>query len=212
MIAAVVPAAGRSVRMGRPKLLMTLGGETLIHRVVTSLRQGGARRVVVVAPPHSESEGVAIANEAARAGAEVLVPDVHPSEMRRSVELGITRLASDAPPQLVLLAPADAPGITAELVARLVDTALRRPGSVVVPFYEGRRGHPLVLPWSLAVQVATLPAGVGVNALVALHSDSVVELPTSSPDVLVNLDTPDDWNRWNLRQAEEHPSDPTSSS
>ena len=41
MIAAIVPAAGKSTRMGRPKLLMSLDGATLLHRVVTALRQGG---------------------------------------------------------------------------------------------------------------------------------------------------------------------------
>ena len=40
MIAAVVPAAGRSARMGEPKLLLQFHGETLIGRVVTSLRRG----------------------------------------------------------------------------------------------------------------------------------------------------------------------------
>jgi molybdenum cofactor cytidylyltransferase len=207
MIAAVVPAAGRSVRMGQPKLLMTLGGETLIHCVVTSLRSGGVGRVVVVAPPTSEPEGPAIASEAARSGAEVVVPEIRPTEMRRSVELGLQRLETDSPPQLVLLAPGDSPGVTGELVARLVETALERPGCIVVPFHEGRRGHPLVLPWSLAVQIPTLPARVGVNALVARHGDSIVELPSASPDVLVDLDTPEDWHRWRLRQIGRHPSD-----
>ena len=40
MIAAVVPAAGRSERMGRPKLLLRLDGETVIARVVTALARG----------------------------------------------------------------------------------------------------------------------------------------------------------------------------
>ena len=212
MIAAVVPAAGRSVRMGEPKLLMTLSGETLIHRVVTALRQGGAERVVVVTPPASEPEGPTIVREAVRAGAEVLTPDTRPTEMRQSVELGLSRLATGAPPPLVLLAPADAPGVTSQLVARLVETALERPGCIVVPFHEGQRGHPLVLPWSIAVEIPSLPTGVGVNALVARHADSIVELPYASPDVLVDLDTPEDWHRWSHRHTEAHPSDTSSSS
>ena len=50
-IAAIVPAAGRSERMGRPKLILPIGGATVIARVVAALRQGGAEPVVVVAPP-----------------------------------------------------------------------------------------------------------------------------------------------------------------
>ena len=201
MIAAVVPAAGRSSRMGQPKLLMTFGGETLVFRLVRLLGQGGVGRVVVVAPPASEPEGPDIASEATRAGAEVLVPDTRPAEMRGSIELGLARLGIDSPPRLVLLAPGDAPGVTADLVVLLLDTAQKRPGHIVVPSHDGRRGHPLVLPWSMAVQIFTLPNGVGVNALLARHRDSIVELPSANSDVLVDVNTPDDWHRWRLGQA-----------
>ena len=64
MIAAVVPAAGRSARMGRAKLLLPIDGTTIIARVVTALRRGGADRVIVVAPPADAPEGPAIAAEA----------------------------------------------------------------------------------------------------------------------------------------------------
>ena len=68
MIAAVVPAAGRSQRMGRPKLLLPIDGEPLIVRVVTALREGGAERVVVVAPPAESEGGPAVAALASQAG------------------------------------------------------------------------------------------------------------------------------------------------
>src|SRR5262249_6089080 len=115
-------------------------------------------------------------------------------------------------PEFVLLAPADAPGISAHLVATLVLTARDRPGSIVVPSHEGRRGHPLVLPWSLTVQISELPAGVGVNALVARNTDKLVTMGSAGADVLVDLDTPDDWNRWKrLSLDRDRMNQPTSS-
>ena len=48
--------------MGQPKLLLEFDGQTLIGRVVRSLREGGAERVVVVAPPADAAEGPAIAD------------------------------------------------------------------------------------------------------------------------------------------------------
>ncbi len=205
MIAAIVPAAGKSTRMGRPKLLMSLDGATLLHRVVTALRQGGVERVVVVVPPADSPEGPLIADEARHAGADVVNPVTRPADMRMSVELGLARLRSDVTPKVVLLAPADAPGISADLVARLVETALGRPGSIVVPFHEGRRGHPLVLPWNLAEQIPALPAGAGVNALVARSANSIVALNSANPDVLVDLDTPEDWDKWRCRSLDNDP-------
>jgi molybdenum cofactor cytidylyltransferase len=196
MIAAIVPAAGKSARMGQAKLLLKLGGQALIARVVTALRAGGAKRVIVVAPPAESSEARQIVAAAEQAGAEVIVPRARPAEMRDSVELAIALLARDASPQHVLLTPADTPGITSELVVRLVEATSRWPERIVVPCCDGRRGHPISLPWSIAAGVKNLPAGLGVNTLVARHSASLLELPVSEAEVAFDLDTPEDLRRW----------------
>src|SRR5262249_46560228 len=122
MIAAVVPAAGRSARMGRPKLLMEFRGESLIHRVVTALREGGAGRGGG-GPPLGVPEAVAIAAEASDAGGEVVIPETQPAEMRDSVELGLAVLDTDPRPDRVMLTPGDVPGMTAALVSRLLHVA-----------------------------------------------------------------------------------------
>src|SRR5262245_45158536 len=171
MIAAVVPAAGRSERMGRPKLTLPLGGTTVIARVVSALREGGAGRVIVVAPPIEVGGAEALIAEAKAHGAEVVVPEGPTADMRASVELGLARLAESEAPDGVLLAPGDSPGITAELVARVVAHFARDTSRIVVPACAGRRGHPVVWPWGIAMQVAGLPSGAGVNAILQAHAD-----------------------------------------
>ena len=204
MIAAVVPAAGRSVRMGQPKLLMEFDGESLIHRVVTALRHGGAERIIVVTPAGAP-EAAAIAAEAAGAGAELLVPDAQPAEMRDSVELGLAVLDADPRPICVLLAPGDVPGISADLVARLVDAARTHPGRIVIPTHEGHRGHPIVLPWEIALGIRDIPDDAGINVLVASHRDLVLELPVSAPGAIVDVDTPEDVERWSAAALDRCP-------
>ncbi len=188
--------------MGRPKLLVTIGGQTLLARVVTALRAGGADRVLVVAPPAESAEGAAIFAEGQAAGAEVIVPAVRPAEMRDSIELALEQLARDRPPRWVVLTPGDCPGVTPELVAALLDLADREPENLIVPVSRERRGHPLVLPWSLAAEIPSLPAGTGVNALISAAARRLTELPVSSPDVCADLDTPDDLRRWLDREAQ----------
>jgi molybdenum cofactor cytidylyltransferase len=205
MIAAVVPAAGRSRRMGRPKLLLNVGGQTLIHRVVTALRGGGAERVIVVAPPPDSPEGPLIAAEATRGGAEVLAPVARPAEMRQSVELGLACLRGEPPPCLVLLCPGDSPGITPGLVARLLDLAARRPDCIVVPCSDGHRGHPVVFPWEVAAEVQTLPPDEGINLLVARHRDRVIEAAVEESERIDDLDSPEDLRRWDLQPLRFHP-------
>ena len=44
MIYAVVPAAGRSSRMGRPKLSLPLGERTVLEQVILALRKAESMR------------------------------------------------------------------------------------------------------------------------------------------------------------------------
>jgi len=203
MIAAVVPAAGEGRRMGRPKLTLTVGGVAVIARVVAALRDGGVSVVVVVAPP-ADAEGAGELHiEAERAGAVVVVPEFRPADMRASAELGLQRLERDGVrPSAVLLSPGDSPGLTPGLVARVVGAWRAEPGRVVVPTSGGRRGHPVAFPWSVALEIRDLPAGVGVNALIAGRPGLVLEVETGDPSVLDDLDTPADYARYAHRHGE----------
>ena len=196
MIVALVPAAGLSLRMGRPKLILPLGGMPLIARVVAALRDGGAGRVIVVAPPAS-SPGAPELVEAARGeGAELVIAPTPPPDMRASVELGLAYLDDGPSPSSLLLTPGDSPGIHVRAVARVIRRAAEAPGRIVVPRHNGRRGHPLVLPWPLACTITQLPAGVGVNSLLARHADEVIYVDDDDPEILADLDTPEDYRRW----------------
>jgi molybdenum cofactor cytidylyltransferase len=200
MIAAVVPAAGRSSRMGRPKLLLDFEGESLIHRVVTALRVGGADRIVVV-PPVDSPEAAEIAAEASAAGAEVLIPESQPSEMRDSVELGLAVLDAHPRPASVLLTPGDVPGLAPGLVARLLAVANDHPDRIVIPTHDGHHGHPIVLPWDVAIRVRDLPDDAGVDRLVDAHRDRLLEVNVSAPGAIDDLDTPEELERWTRTRA-----------
>ncbi len=135
LIAAIVPAAGRSERMGRPKLVLPIDGRPLIERVVHALRAGGAGVVVVVVPPATEPGANALADAARNAGAEVVVAPTTPPDMRGSVALGIDHLnrREGNVPTTLLINPGDSPGLTADLVARVVARARQDPEAIVVP-------------------------------------------------------------------------------
>jgi molybdenum cofactor cytidylyltransferase len=200
MIAAVVPAAGSSKRMGHPKLLVELDGRTVIGRVVSVLRAGGVDRVIVIAPPADTAEGPAIAKAASDAGAVVVVPVTRPNEMRESIEHGLDLLERSACPDRVMVTPADHPGIMPEIIAEIAEYAAGHPKTLVIPTYNGRRGHPIILPWNIAAVVRRLPAGAGLNALVHQHSDIIGELAVGHCEVVRDLDTPDDLVYWQNRQ------------
>ena len=205
MIAAVVPAAGRSQRMGRPKLLLPIGGDSLIGRVVTALREGAPIESLWWRRRRDSEEGPAVAAQASQAGAFVVAPTSRgpPRCVIRSSS-GSSSLAGPTPPDHVLLAPGDAAGITPGLVARLLEESARRTRAHHrAALRRPRRGHPLVLPWTIALEIASLPSGQGRQcALDPLSDDWLFELPVSDSRMADDIDTPDDFRLWQERPAE----------
>ena len=196
---AVIPAAGKSTRMGRPKLVLPLGGRTVLECVIAALRAADVEHVVVVVGPHVP-ELVPLAEAA---GAEVLLLSDETPDMRATVTEGIDWLADLYSPEADdtwLLVPADHPTVSADIVRQLLQARAASPGhSIIIPTYQGRRGHPTLIDWKHAIGMGPLPPGQGLNTYLRQHSAETLELAVDSPAVLWDLDTPEDYDR--LRQV-----------
>ena len=199
MIVGLIPAAGSSRRMGAPKLPMLAGGSPMIARAVRALIEGGADRVVVIAPPLEVAGASEVARLSREAGAEV-VSLVEPTpDMRSTFLRGLDAIERSGVPASVVLTPGDCPGIGPSLVSRLLAIAREEPDRIVAPSYESRRGHPIVLPWSIALKARDLGPDVGLNTLIAGHAALVRELVVDAPTLHTDIDTPEDLDRWNRR-------------
>lgn len=187
---AVIPAAGRSVRMGQPKLLLPWGESTILEQVLEVWRTAGVeRRVAVLHLADRE-----LAALAAQAGAEVVVPAVPPPDMKASVQAALVHLAAQANDQDVwLLAPADMPTLRPDVIGQLLQTARQTAGTILVPSVNGRRGHPVLFRWPMAAAVARLTVDQGVNEL--LRQFPVMEVPSQDEAILADVDTPEDYRR-----------------
>jgi molybdenum cofactor cytidylyltransferase len=195
---AVIPAAGQSTRMGRPKLSLPLGGRSVLERVVAAVHQAGVGATVVVIGPHVP-ELVPLA-EAAGA-LPVLLPEPTP-DMRATVEHGLRWLEErfrPAPAECWLLLPADHPTLDADLVRRLLEARAAGDRSIVVPTFGGRRGHPAVIDWKHVAGIRALPQGEGLNRYFRRHAGETLEVAVDSADVLCDLDTPEEYERLRRR-------------
>lgn len=193
---AVIPAAGHSRRMGRPKLLLPLGseGRMVIERVLAVLDHPRiVVRCVVV-----RAGDAALQEAARRAGGHVLQPPIDPPDMRTSVEFALEHLRRDFSPREDdgwLLVPADHPVLDRALIEALLDRWQRDRPRILVPRSGDRRGHPTLFRWSLASQVARMPPDQGLNWLLREHPGEVCELPDAGHAALTDLDTPADYER-----------------
>jgi molybdenum cofactor cytidylyltransferase len=194
MIFAVLPACGHSVRMGQPKLSLQLGNRTVIERVVLALRSGGADHIVVVVGPHVP-ELVPLASSA---GGEVLVLPAPTQDMRETVVAGLAHLEErfhPLPTDWWLLTPADHATLSPAVIHKLRAAADMHTHCIIIPTHHGQRGHPTLLSWQYATAIRAQLPGRGINALIREYHRETLELDVSDPEVLSDLDTPQDYLR-----------------
>jgi len=192
--AAVVPAAGASRRMGRPKLLLPWGSGSVLGGVVGSLRGGGCGEIAIVAAPGDDE----LARWGEAAGLAVAENPEPGRGMLSSVLAGLERLggadelASRGVPLLVT--PGDLPALAASTVRRVVE-ALADGAPLAVPVHRGRRGHPLGISPALLRELPALDPAVGLRQLLDRHADLVREIPVDDPGAVADVDTPEDYRR-----------------
>jgi molybdenum cofactor cytidylyltransferase len=136
VIAAVVLAAGLSRRMGRPKLLLDLGGAPVIRRTVERVLAAGLEEVVVVMPPDAPDIAAALDGLPVRYAVN---PDPAAGQAS-SVVAGIRALGPRGARAAVALS--DQPTVPPSPGARRGDG--RHGRAIAAPVYAGERGNPLL--------------------------------------------------------------------
>lgn len=184
--AGIVLAAGLATRMGAFKQLLPLGDRCLVESVVDQLCSRVEQVVVVVG--HRAAEVVEVL--AGRPVQCVFNAD-YQLGMSTSVQCGL-RFVGPAAAYLICLG--DQPQLTAALDP-LLSAAARSTKGILIPTYQGRRGHPLLIHRRYAEEIMALAPDQGLNMVTRAHGDDTLEVPVGDSGVLEDLDTPADYQQ-----------------
>jgi len=209
MINAMVLAAGESKRMGMPKPLLRFpcgmgilpmdfgaragcpcpgsGDTTFLERIVSVLRDTEVDRIAVVLG--SQAQRIQAATDLS--GSDVVINEHYQEGQLSSLIVGIKSLPPET--EAILLCLVDNPFFTARTVDGLIGTFRLTGRPIVVPAYEGRRGHPTLFARSVFQELLNAPADQGAGHVVRSDPDRVFEVQVSDPGILVRLDTPADY-------------------
>jgi molybdenum cofactor cytidylyltransferase len=188
MFSAVVPAAGSATRFGGGKLLALVAGVPILEHVLRSLLAAGIGDVVVVAGPHAAWGTHVPMLEDFRVRVEHN-PDPA-REMFSSIQIGL-RAARHAP---IAILPGDMPFVKPQTIRRLLAEASRA-NALVSPRFEGRRGHPLIVPGDLRDEILAAPDGAKLNEVLKPHASRVVNVDVDDPGTARDVDVAADLAR-----------------
>ncbi|MDD2695673.1 MAG: nucleotidyltransferase family protein [Anaerolineales bacterium] len=198
-VSAIVLAAGRSRRMGRPKLNLPWQGGTVIGQVVAALAQGGGgaglERILVVTGGARRQVEQALHDVALSVPLELAHnPDYTRGEMTRSLQVGLEALGEDTCAAMVCLG--DQPQMQSETVRAVLNAYLSHQALLMVPSYQMRRGHPWIIDRSLWGVVLDLHPPATLRDFLNAHEAMIHYVVVDTPTILEDLDTPQDYERY----------------
>jgi molybdenum cofactor cytidylyltransferase len=181
-VAAIILAAGKGSRMGQPKLLLQWDGKPFRQRILDAIQPLELFRVITVVSPdlisHLKGETGSIA--------------VNPTPelgMLSSLRMGIAA-APDADGYLLI--PVDHPFVRTETYRTLLDAYHENPLCIVKPVYQGRGGHPVIVPHDVARQIPERDVEGGLNAILRMSGAQEMRVLVEDAGILRNINVPDD--------------------
>ena len=188
MIAGIVLAAGLSLRMGRPKLLLDWGGKPVVRRAVERVKAGGVDEIVIVLG----HEGQAI-REALKGLPVRFVENPEPEAgQASSIACGVAVLGPAVSAALIALG--DQPALPPEVIPRLLQTFRETAKAIVAPLYRGVQGNPVLFAATVFPELRTLTGDRGARSVVEKDPPRVALVSFDLP-MPADLDTFEDYER-----------------
>ena len=199
---ALLLAAGESARMGTPKALLEWGGRPLLAHQLSVLQKSRVDECIVVLGREAARLGSFVEPFLRRPGWKARgVVNPRPADGRSSsIKAGLAALSH--PPQAILIASVDQP-LELELVNALLVAGWREWGTpsdgwplkrIVIPTFEGRRGHPPLFHGSLFPELLGVSEETeGLRRVVRRIPERVLEVPWQRSGILLNLNTPSEY-------------------
>ncbi len=189
MICAIVLAAGQSRRMGIQKLLLPFGGKTVIAHIIDQLAASSVDEVYIVVG----CQGKQVSEGLSGRPVSIVNNSNYKSGMLSSVRCGLNAISRQC--ETILVALGDQPSITTKLIDQLLQNFASNEKQILVPLYDGRRGHPIIFSAVYRDEILTHYNDIGLRGLLHAHKEDIFELPVKTSGVLSDMDYPQDYQR-----------------
>ena len=186
----VLLAAGASVRMGEPKLMLPLGERTIFEVVLASHLASSLRGICAVVP--GWLPGFREMAERHKSGRLKLVELDEPGPMSGSLKAGWQCVERAWKPDGIMISLADKPLVAAKTIDQLIARYVGGKREICVPVYAGKWGHPVVLSSRLGAEIMALQGDRGAIDVLTADRARVDELEVESDGIIIDVDTAED--------------------
>ena len=192
---AIILAAGLSSRMNAFKPMLPVDGRPAVTGLTESLRGAGISDIIIVTGHQREL----LQEEISRLRVAECYNENYADGMFTSIQAGFAKATEDFPEKRGwFLVPADCPLITIRTFKELMtamDDAEKSAGPedirFYVPTYEGKKGHPLLVPAEMIPEILAHDGSGGLKAVTDRYPDQMIRVPVPDEEILLDMDTPE---------------------
>ena len=184
MIATVILAAGESRRMGSLKQMLAWGQDTVLGKTISTFQEAITGPVFVVVG----YEGSRIKRQLADRKVMWVDNPSYQKGMSSSIVAGIKALPAEV--EGILLALADLPLLQSDTVKKIADTFLSGKHRLIVPVFQGKTGHPVLIAKEFFPELFKLQGDVGAKQIIRENEKQVFFLNVNDPGIYLDIDEP----------------------
>ena len=180
---AIVLAAGESKRMGSPKMILPFMGTTIIEKVIENVISSDVDKIAIVLGSNNDE----VLKVTGKLPVMHCYNENYKNGMLSSVKCGFGCLPQDFRAALVFLG--DQPMIETSVINNVIKGYNESVKGIVVPVYNNRRGHPLLVDKKYRDEIMNLNEQEGLRELANRYPDDLLEIKTENPSILKDIDT-----------------------
>lgn len=201
MIHAIILAAGQSKRMGQPKMLLPWGKVTVIEHVISVFAKADVEDILVVTGgAHEQVEAIVEGCKSRYPVRSLYNERYEDSEMLSSIRCGLRAILLTIQPispgekgDAAMIGLGDQPQVEERSVRLVMDTYAQAKSLLVVPSHMMRRGHPWLVARPLWDELLGMPPNQTSRDFLNRYAGTIQYVNIETPDVLADMDTPDDY-------------------
>lgn len=185
MVSIIILAAGESKRFGSPKQLAKIGSQTLIERLINTLKKTKAEEIIVVLGAHKEK-----IQEVLPKDIKICINKNYQLGQTSSLKAGLNCINERCEYFMVL--PVDSAVISPETINLIINKFKDQKFMIGIPIYQGKRGHPPIYKSNIKNQILKLKDDEPLYKINQKFAAQTLEISVDDPGILSNINTPED--------------------